>query len=264
MKRVIHINHYHVSMTTFNDDSTVVHAELVPGKRYEFHHCPAHLTVRMQSTRAGNNAWWACGSNAASALNDAPYCPVLRARITVFEWRPPASKDNIGRFNYVCWEDFNREEFESAHHGQYIFQAGSHVLNWFAIVAEPIPDPLREKIRNLISDIFESEWALHARSQGHLQVLPLVGHHEKVNDILEHLPGGGSGFRALYNHHVYPVARWAWRAIDGTAYAVFVPWAGEVIVTSPDHEEQYLRIYDNAARLYLARHPVPRPERGVD
>jgi hypothetical protein len=260
MRRVLHVNNWHVSLTTFKDDGAAVRTELVPGIRYQFHDCPADLVVRLQSTRAGNNAWWAAGSVALKALNESPYNPMLRARVSVFEWKPPASKDNTNRF---CYDYPSNEELESAHHGQYVVQGGSLVLNWFAIVTEPIPDPLREKIKNLIRDIFESEWTLHARSQGHLQVFPVFGHDDKVNDLLEDLPDGGSGYKALYNHHIYCVWRWAWRVIDGTAYAVFVPAHGEVIVTSHDHESEYLHI-QSPARIFLARHPVPRPERGVD
>jgi hypothetical protein len=258
MKRVIHINNWHVTLTETNGNGTKV-VELVPGKRYQFYDFPAELVIRLQSTRAGNNAWWVAGSAATSALNESPYNPMLRARVSVFEWKPPASKDNINRFCYDCPSN---EELESAHHGQHVIQGGSLVLNWFAIVAEPIPDPLRDKIKNLINDIFESEWTLHARSQGHLQVFPVFGHDEKVNDLLEHLPEGGSGFKVLYNHHIYRVWRWAWRVIDGTAYAVFVPAHGEAIITSPDHEEQYLHI--RGARFCVARHPIPQPQRGVD
>jgi hypothetical protein len=259
MKRVIHINNWHVTLTETTGNGTKV-VELVPGKWYKFHDCPAELVTRLQSTRAGNNAWWAAGSVALKALNESPYNPMLRARVSVFEWKPPASKDNTNRF---CYDYPSNEELESAHHGQYVIQGGSNVLNWFAIVTEPIPDPLREKIKNLISDIFESEWTLHARSQGHLQVVPLVSHAAKALDLLESLPGGGSGFKQLYNHYVYKVCRWAWRVIDGVAYAAFLPANGEVIITSPDHEEQCLHI-QNPAPIFLARHPVPRPERGVD
>jgi hypothetical protein len=258
MKRAVQIHNWHVTLTETNGNGTKT-IELVPGKRYEFHDEPAELVTRLQSTRAGNNAWWAAGSAALKALNESPYNPVIRARVSVFEWKPPQTKDNVNRF---CYDYPSNEELESAYHGQHVIQGGSLVLNWFAIVAEPIPDPLREKIKSFISDIFESEWTLHARSQGHLQVLPVFGHEEKVNDTLEHLPDGGSGYKALYNHHVYCVWRWAWRVIDGVAYAVFVPAHGEMIVTSPDHEE-HLHI-QHAGNLCVARHPIPRPQRGVD
>jgi hypothetical protein len=259
MKRVIHINHYHVSMTTFNDDSTVVRTELVPGKRYEFHDCPAELTTRLQSTRAGNAAWWLCGSNAARALNEAPHQPIIRGYVSVFEWKPPASKDNRRLFYY---EYPSQEELESANHGNHVIQGGSNVVNWFAYVVAPMPDPLREKIAKLVDHVAPL-W-IEAHRQGHLEVVNFVlGEDNQLwQELNQMLPGAGSGFRALYNHYIYPVYKYAWRVIDGVAYAVFVGAGDAVYITSEDHEDEHLCI--KPMQLCVARHPVPQPQRGVD
>jgi hypothetical protein len=259
MKRVLNLNNWHVSMTTFNDDATVVKTELVPGKRYEFHDSPAELTARLQSTRAGNAAWWLCGSNATRALNESPYNPVLRAHCTVFEWKPPASKDNRRLFYY---ETPSQEELESAYHGNYVIQGGSNVINWFAVVTDPIPDPLREKIVQLL-DFVSPLWP-QAHRQGHLEVLGIVlGEDNQLwQELVRMLPGAGSGFRVLYNHYIYPLYQFAWRVIDGVAYSVFVPSGDVVYVTSEDHENDGLVI--KAMQLCVARHPIPRPQRGVD
>jgi hypothetical protein len=259
MRRVIHINHYHVSMTTFNDDATVVRKELVPGRRYEFHDCPAELTVRLQSTRAGNAAWWLCGSNAMRALNEAPYEPVLHAYVSVFEWKPPASKDNRRLFYY---ETPSQEELESDNHGNHVVQGGSQVLNWFAYVVAPMPDPLRGQIAKLVDHVAPL-WS-KAYRQGHLEVVNLVlGDDNPLwQELNQMLPDAGSGFRALYNHYIYPLYKYAWRVIDGVAYAVFVPCGDVVYVTSEDHESESLTI--KGMQLCVARHPIPRPQRGVD
>jgi hypothetical protein len=259
MKRVLNLDNWHVSLTTFNDDATVVKTELVPGKRYEFHDCPAELTARLHSTRAGNAAWWLCGSNAARALNEALYNPVLRGYVSVFEWKPPASKDNRRLFYY----DYpTQEELESAYHGNHVVQGGSNVINWFAYVVAPMPDPLRETIVRLL-DYVSPLWP-QAHRQGHLEVVSAVlGEDNELWQELDHmLPGGGSGFRALYNHYIYPVCRWAWRVIDGVAYSVFVASGDVVYVTSEDHENESLAI--KAMQLCVARHPIPDAGRGVD
>jgi hypothetical protein len=259
MKRVIHINNWHVSMTTVKDDGSVVRAELVPGKRYEFQDCPAELMTRLQSTRAGNNAWWLCGSNASRALNESHYNPVLRAYVTAFEWKPPASRDNRRLFYY----DYpSQEELESANHGNHVVQGGSNVLNWFAYVVAPIPDPLRDMIVQLL-DYVSPLWS-QAYRQGHLEVVNFVlgDDNQLWHDLNQELPGAGSGFRALYNHYIYPLCRFAWRVIDGVAYALCVPAGEEIYVTSHDHENESLAI--KAMQLCVARHPIPRPQRGVD
>jgi hypothetical protein len=257
MKRVISINNWHVTLTEHGDVTKVV--ELVPGKRYEFHDCPAELTARLHSSRAGNAEWWLCGSNATRALNQAPYNPVLRAYVTVFEWKPPASKDNRRLFYY---ETPSQEELESAYHGNHVIQGGSNVLNWFAYVVAPMPDPLREKIAQLV-DYVSPLWH-KAYHQGHLEVVNLVlGEDNQLwQELNRMLPEAGSGFRALYNHYIYPVYKFAWRVIDGTAYAVFVPAGDTVYVTSEDHENECLSI--TRMQLCVARHPIPRPQRGVD
>jgi hypothetical protein len=258
MRRVITIDHWRVELTETNANGTSS-TILVAGKRYEFHDSPAELVTRLHSTRAGNAAWWLCGGNAAMALNQSPYNPVVRAHCTVFEWKPPASKDNRRLFYY---ETPSQEELESAYHGNYIIQGGSDVINWFAIVTSPIPDPLREKIVQLIDDV-SPLWS-QAHRQGHLEVVSLVlGEDNPLwQELNQLLPGAGSGFRALYNHYVYPVCRWTWRVVNGVAYAVFVPAGNEVYVTSEDHEDEPICI--TPMQLCVARHPVPRPQQGVD
>jgi hypothetical protein len=258
MRRVIHIENWRVELTETGANGTRS-TILVPGRRYQFHDCPAELTVRLESTRAGKAAWWLCGSNASRALNEARYNPMLRAYVTVFEWKPPASKDNRRLFYY----DYpSQEELESANHGNYVIQGGTAVINWFAYVVAPMPDPLRETFAKLVEHV-SPLWHETYR-QGHLEVINFVlGDDNPLwRELIQALPDAGSGFRALYNHYIYPVSKFAWRVVDGVAYAVFVASNDAVYITSEDHEDEPICI--KPMQICVARHPIPSVSRGVD
>jgi hypothetical protein len=225
---------------------------LVPGRLYNFE-TPVILSVRLNSTRAGNNAWWRANNLPPGALNDAPYNPHLRAQVGEFIWLPPASKDNRGRWwgdNVVSHDTLSA----LTRHEGWVVQGGSDIPNWAARVVAPIPDPIRDLLREIAQQV---EWGSDplVQRQGALEVRVVYHAHPGAAEML---PRAGSGYRALYNHFFYPLNRWVWRVLDETAYALLVPSGGEAYVVSPDHEAEWLCLVGD---LFIARHPVPR--RGV-
>jgi hypothetical protein len=219
---------------------------LIPGRWYDFSTAPVTLVQRLHSTQSGLSAWWQAGEMAREALNEAPYQPVFRGRVTWFMWLPPNARDTRFQwgYEYSLLPSFCKEGED------WVVQGGSGVTNWVAQVAAPFPDPLREALARLAQRI---NWE-NAERQGSLDVARVWEPLEP--EVTALLPYAGSGYRSLFNHHIYPLSRWAWRAIGGTAYAVFeVPQREEAFVTSPDHEEEWLSLVGGT---YIARHPIPR------
>jgi len=225
---------------------------LVPGRLYRFDE-PALLRVRLQSTRAGSHSWWQANNLSPGALNDAPYCPVLRALVSEFLWLPPASRDNRAR-----WAENTHDAFALlAEREGWVVQGGSGVPNFAARVVASLPDPIRDLLREIAQQVDWNSDPLVQR-QGALEVRVV---YHAPQGAAETLPLAGSGYRALYNHYFYPLDRWVWRVVDGTAYALLVPSGGEAHVVSPDHETAWLRLVGD---LFIARHPLPRNDGAVD
>jgi hypothetical protein len=227
---------------------------LVPGRLYRFDDEPALLRVRLDSTCAGNNAWWQANSLPQGALNDAPYRPVLRALVAEFLWLPPASRDCRGR---VWAENAHDAIHLFAQEEGWVVQGGSGVLNFAARVIAPAPDPIRDLLREIAQRV---DWGSDflVQRQGALEVR--VVYHAPPGTA-KMLPLAGSGYRQLFNHYFFPLDRWVWRVLDGTAYALLVPSHGEAYVVSPDHEAEWLRL---AGKLFVARHPLPRNNGSID
>jgi len=227
---------------------------LVPGRLYRFDDEPALLCVRLDSTRAGNNAWWRANSLPPGALNDAPYRPVLRALVAEFLWLPPASRDNLRRL----WAENAHDAISLlAQKEGWVAQGGSYAVNFAARVVAPAPDSIRDLLREIAQQVDWSSDPLVQR-QGALE-LRVVYH--APHGAAEMLPLAGSGYRRLFNHYFYLLDRWVWRVVDGTAYALLVPSHGEAYVVSPDHEAEWLRLVGD---LFIARHPLPRNDGAVD
>lgn len=248
MSRLV-IDTYHVTLV----DENGRRLELVPGKTYQFS-TPTSLVTRLQSTRSGNNAWWSCGEKARTALNKSPYQPVIRAIVQCFRWMPPGTKDNRRLFDY----DYDFDSLDEVTHGGYVVQGGTGVLNWFTVVVEPVPDPLSGVFDAVAEQLRGSPLPY---KQGHLEVGVFSPH--DLPDGLEQLPGAGGGYRRLYNHHVYPLRAFAWRVIQGTAWALAAPWSSNVYITSHQHEDEWLEL-PGGDFVFVLRHPIPRPQRGVD
>jgi hypothetical protein len=237
----------------------VLHGEhedkmLVPGRFYRFDDEPALLRVRLDSTRAGKNSWWRANSLPQGALNDAPYCPVLRALVAEFMWLPPASRDNRAR----VWGGSTHDTIHSfAQEEGWVVQGGIGVLNFAARVIAPAPDPIRDLLREIAQQV---NWGSDPRvqRQGALEVRVVYHAHPGAAEML---PLAGSGYRQLFNHYFFPLDRWVWRVVDGTAYALLVPSHGEAYVVSPDHEAKPLRL---VGKLFVARHPLPRNNGSID
>jgi hypothetical protein len=237
----------------------VLHGEhgdkfLVPGRLYRFDDEPALLHVRLDSTRAGNNAWWQANSLPQGALNDAPYCPVLRALVAEFLWLPPASRDNRAR----VWGGSTHDTLPLlAQQEGWVVQGGSGVLNFAARVIAPAPDPIRDLLREIAQQV---DWGSDflVQRQGALEVRVVYHAHPGAAEML---PLAGSGYRQLFNHYFFPLDRWVWRVLDGTAYALLVPSHWEAYVVSPDHEAEPLRLVGG---LFVARHPLPRNNGSID
>jgi hypothetical protein len=227
---------------------------LVPGRLYHFDDEPALLRVRLSSTLAGRAAWWQANNLPPGALNDAPYCPVLRALVAEFLWLPPASRDNVRR----RWAESTHALSLEGGEG-WVVQGGSERINFAARVVAPAPDPIRDLLREIAQQV---NWGSdpHVQRQGALQVRVV---HHAPQGAAEMLPLAGSGYRQLFNHYFYPLDRWVWRVVDGTAYALLVPSRGEAYVVSPDHEAEWLRL---VGELFVARHPMPRNDnyRAID
>jgi hypothetical protein len=227
---------------------------LVPGRLYRFDDEPALLRVRLDSTRAGNNAWWQANNLPPGALNDAPYCPMLRALAAEFLWLPPASRDNRSR----VWAENTHDTLPLlAQQEGWVVQGGSLVLNFAARVVAPASDSLRNLLREIAQQV---DWGSDplVQRQGALEVRVVYHAPQGAEEML---PLAGSGYRQLFNHYFYPLDRWVWRVVDGTAYALLVPSHGEAYVVSPDHEAEWLRLVGD---LFIARHPLPRNDRAVD
>jgi len=225
---------------------------LVPGRLYRFDDEPALLRVRLDSTRAGNSAWWRANNLPPGALNDAPYNPCLRALVAEFIWLPPASRDNRAR----VWAESTHDALAlSKEREGWVVQGGSGVINFAARVVAPAPDPIRDLLREIVQQVDWSDPLV--QRQGALEVRVV---YHAPRGAAEMLPLAGSGYRALYNHYFYPLDRWVWRVVDGTAYALLVPSGGEAHVVSPDHETEWLRLVGG---LFIARHPLPRNDGAV-
>jgi hypothetical protein len=240
--KTITIKNGHVTLL-FDDNETL---ELVPGRAYDFGDDPAQLVVRLDARRNRDFAWWAAGDLGRTALNNAPCHPVLRATVQWFIWLPPRRD-----YRRPVWTHWYRELPTLAHSSQeWVVQGGSGVINWAARVIAPVPDPLKERLQTLLKDI---QWQWGHR-QGSLEV---AYYPAGRSELLPLLPSAGSsGYRSLYNHHIYPVDRWAWRVVEGVAYAVFTPpQTGETVVVSEDHEG-FLTL-SGGPYIYIARHPVP-------
>jgi hypothetical protein len=226
---------------------------LVPGRLYRFDDEPALLRVRLDSTRAGNNAWWQANDLPQGALNDAPYCPLLRALVAEFLWLPPASRDNRAR----VWAENTHDAIQLlAQKEGWVVQGGSATINFAARVVATAPDSIRDLLREITQQVDWSDPLV--QRQGALEVRVV---YHAPQGAAEMLPEAGSGYRTLYNHFFFPLRRWVWRVVDGTAYALLVPSGGEAYVVSPDHEAEWLRL---VGELFVARHPLPRNDGAID
>jgi hypothetical protein len=224
---------------------------------------PVELVVRLRSTRSGCNASWSAGEDARHALNKARYEPVLRAIVTDFAWTPAVTRDQRVTLPEIACE------------GGLVRQRGSAVVNWQARVLQRLPDPLE--------DLFTAAWEYTQEhkpqaEQGALRVWLLDGKSPDMHPLYDRaraeLPRAGSGARWLYNHLLYPVARYAYR-VDGDsphferayvrewpiAYALAVPGRDGATIVSAQHPDQAVRACDG--QLILAAHPLPQ-QAGVD
>jgi len=213
---------------------------------------PVELVVRLRSTRGGRNAWWVAGNEAREAMNRSPYEPMLRAVVSHFSWAPSDTRDapevtRTMRITFV-WgeppEPYRLHDYEFAI--RRVFQGGSAVLNWTALVEEPLPDPLE--------DLFGGISGHCIARQGHLKVYEI----EDGAVGIERLPRAGGGYRQFYNHLLCNVYNYAWRVLDDAAYAI-ARFGRMGAIVSDDHPEEPITLHG----LYLLRHPVP-VDREVD
>ncbi len=224
---------------------------LVPGWLYEFGDVPAAFRMRLDSTRGGNAAWWGGKDILNGVLNDAPYNPVLRGFVDKFIWLPPSSRDNR-----LVWGEHTHETLVlKTKEPGWVVQGGSATINWAARVVAPLPDLVRDVMVEVLEGVDWSDSLV--QRQGALELRVVYGvPEEKIGTI----PPAGNGYRRLFNHYIYPLDRFAWRVVNGIAYALFVPARGECMVVSPDHEDDWLKLI---GRVFVARHPLPRRADGV-
>jgi len=235
---------------------------LVPGRLYHFDDEPALLCIQLRGWHPKRDSWWLAGGFSwplvrdfpPGALSEAPRCPTLRALVAEFVWMPPRSHDN--RTREWCGQTHDSVFYGKTETG-WVLQSGGSVPNFAARVVAAAPDPIRDLLREIAQQVDWGNDPLVQR-QGALQVR-VVYHAPK--GAAEMLPRAGSGYRQLYNHYFFLLDRWAWRVIDGTAYALLVPSHGEAYVVSPDHEADWLRL---VGELFIARHPLPRNGGAVD
>lgn len=192
---------------------------------------PARLIVRMRSTRGGKNAWWRAGDAARACLNNAPYQPLFRGVVESFQWDPPDTSD--------CPSFVGREWGVAPHE---IVQGGSGwaVLNWHGFTVSPLPDPVGDTIRELVSHHPAQAGPLEnwgpagvraAREQGHANIY-VCANNEIRQELYEHIKCS-SGNAWFYNHAVINHAGYAYRVVDDTAIAVVIPQNRGCYILSP-------------------------------
>ncbi len=198
----------------------------------------AELVVRLQSTARGRAARWAAGKEVVG-LNDAPYNPMLRARVQRFRWWPPGAQPD--------WLEALIDSGDL--YPNQVVQLGAEVPNWTAHVVTAIPDPFREFITRNIGKIREG--LCFPDLQGHLRVGRVV--------MDEQLPWFG-GRRRIFNHYlVGRKARWEYRVVDGEAIGLAV---GPGWILSPDHPNEPIELLTSDRAVYVFSHPIPSPTRG--
>lgn len=234
---------------------------LPPGYHvYGYEGSPLQLTVRLRSTRGGSAASWMAGSEARKALNSAPYQPVLRALVSEFEWWPPNTVRHRPPSWFTSYSLLNNDQLPP----DVICQFGSGVLNFYARVLAPQPDPLRELIAEIVTS---PRGELRAR-QGALEIYRMVVPEEQLQLLRR------DTCHWLYNHSVLGPSLFAYRVLEGRAYGILVPLyeQHEVAVVSPDHLDSPVRLSgacwregdELKYRAFLLIHHIPRPERGID
>lgn len=250
MKRIVQEEHW-FTMTA----DGVEEPQIIPPD-YHVYACedsPLLLTVRLHSTRSGSAAWRA-GAKARQALNNAPFRPVLRALVSEFVWWPP----NTARHRPPRWF----LDHESGYVLDDVVCQFGDVLNFFARVVSPQPDPLRDFIAGLLPP----QGRLRAR-QGRLEVYEATVPEEQLQ------PLWGDTCHTFYNHDILGLSYFTYRVLGGQAYGILVPPFGryEIAVVSRDHMDSPIRLSgecydeDEKCEAFLLVHPVPlRAQRGVD
>lgn len=190
----------------------------------------AELVIRLHSTRGRKAAWWKVGEEVPpEVLGQAPFEPVLRGLLSDFQWFPPGT--------------LRTEEKPSVRE---VFQGGVEIINFVAEVRAPLPDPLQDVFKGILTGQPE------AGRQGNLQICvfsppPLIWDEEKIPPSLP--------YRRWFNHHLCGVLRFAWRVPRGTREGVALAlFDNGGVILSPDHPNEHFF----AEGWYVLKHPVPR------
>jgi len=212
---------------------------------------PIRVEARLLSTRRGRAAWW----SAKGVELGAPFNPFVRFVASAFWWGPPASLPSV------------EEE-------PLVMQGGSEVINWYAVVAEPIADPVKIFLRHVAEkleeddNVFRGECRFVLGRQGHLTVFSLPPLFREASELLWRNDLLNRESYRLFNHFIVPIriAHMAWRVLQGV-----YPWAWALVrttkwirsvecwIVSPDHPDP-IRVWEDG--WFVLRHPLP--DRSVD
>jgi len=214
---------------------------------------PVRVEVRLWSTRRGKAAFWIVGDGVTdNVVNRSPFNPMARFIAEKFAWYPPGAR----------WvEDLSDRT---------IVQGGVEVVNWVAVVKEPLADPVRMFLQAAREVIREHEdWYLIGR-QGHLTVYSLP---RDLWDAAEELRREDLLIQQyrFFNHAFVPtnIVSLAWRTLRG-----FPPEAWSLIrvgkwyrrtecyVVSQDHPNEDVSLWEDS--FFIASHPFPMSGDSVD
>jgi hypothetical protein len=211
---------------------------LVPGKLYVWDQDGAPIFIhRLASTRGRKAARWESSEAAASVLNGARYCPVVRGYLRRFIWGGP--KDDISTF---------RDDSIP-----YVIQQGTGVPNFSAAFWGPLEDPVRRYLAALLEKLDQT---IPLAEQGHLRVFRAE---EPPEEIRRRVPDSNKFQPVRYFNHCICASyyRPVWRVIGGTAVGI-IRADGEIAILSADHEDRPVILGDG---WYFLIHPFPQPQR---
>lgn len=205
---------------------------------------PAQLVIRLKSTGNGKAAWWRATGVAENCLNEAPFCPVFRGIVQEFSY------------------SYQRDAFASIYQSDepdVVIQGGAEVINFYAKVAGPIPDPFMKLLKRAVDAVKDDLNIGKQYWQGSLMVAEVLPY--RVGEIPKELLRRAHS-RRFFNHYIIGRGGFNYRVIDGVAWGILKP-ISEILIVSPDHLSKPLFLTDTFV-YYVLMHRFPTQGGDVD
>jgi len=211
---------------------------------------PVRIEARLWSTRRRRAAWWEVRNGVPKeVLNEAPFNPVVRCIADLFMWYPPGAR---------WWAEFS---------DPMVIQGGTEVVNWFAIIQEPLADPIKvflSEVGRILADDDAGDGRYIVGKQGSLTIFSLPRSYREIAEELRQHDLLAHRYR-FFNHAFVPtnIMSMTWRTLRLGFYSEawgllrISRWSRktECFAVSSDHPDETVRLWEDG--WFVLRHPFP-------